>query len=89
VDITARRVEHSYSVRSCLLRLAALAAVLVIGLVSILYLTSDPSPVGHFRTVEGEARYKRSYARAMEALPSPARTIDVKTSYGSVRVYEF
>ena len=70
VDITARRVEHPYSVRSCLPRLAALAAVLVIGLVSILYLTSDPSPVGHFRSVEGEARYKRSYARAMETLPS-------------------
>ena len=89
VDIMARRVEHSCSVRSCLLRLVARAVLLVIGLISVLYLTSDPSPVGHFRSVEGEARYKRSYARAMETLPSPARTIDVKTSYGSVRVYEF
>ena len=70
VDIMARRVEHSYSVRSCLLRLVARAVLLVIGLISVLYLTSDPSPVGHFRSVEGEARYKRSYARAMETLPS-------------------
>ena len=75
--------------RSCLLRLVALAVVLVIGLIGVLYVTSDPSPVGHFRTADGEARYKRSYARATETLPVPTRTMDVRTSYGSVRVYEF
>src|SRR5689334_4406576 len=75
--------------RSCLLRLGALALVLVIGFIGVLYVISDPSPVGHFRTTDGEARYKRSYARAMATLPSPTRTMDVKTSFGSVRVYEF
>jgi pimeloyl-ACP methyl ester carboxylesterase len=66
-----------------------LAVVLVIGLAAVLYFISDPSPVGHFRSVDGEARYKRSYARAMATLPAPVRTLDVTTSYGSVRVYEF
>jgi pimeloyl-ACP methyl ester carboxylesterase len=75
--------------RSCLLRLGALALVLAIGFIGVLYVISDPSPVGHFRTADGEARYKRSYARAMETLPSPTRTMDLKTSFGSVRVYEF
>lgn len=82
-------VGDLHRVRSCLLRLVGLVAVLLIGFVGVLYVTSDPSPVGHFRTVEGEARYKSSYARAMETLPPPTRTVDVKTSYGSVRVYEF
>lgn len=45
--------------------------------------------LGHFRNAAAEQTYKKSYERAMETLPSPRRTLDISTSFGSVRVYEF
>jgi pimeloyl-ACP methyl ester carboxylesterase len=68
-----------------LTRLALLVVVVIVGL----YLYSDRSPVGHFRSVEGERSYKQSYAEAMKLLPAPARTVDVATTFGAVRAYEF
>ena len=64
-----------------------LAALLAIAL--LVHALSDPSPVGHFRSAEGERAYKQSYRAAMTLLPAPSRTLDVVTSYGIVRVYEF
>jgi hypothetical protein len=67
----------------------ASAAVLGLGVVAVAYATYDPSPVGHFRSEEGRREYAASYAVAMERLPEPARTMDLKTGFGTVRVYEF
>jgi pimeloyl-ACP methyl ester carboxylesterase len=47
------------------------------------------APVGHWRSAEAQDRYLAAYARAFTDLPSPAETLDVRTSYGIVRVYRF
>lgn len=49
----------------------------------------NSSQFGHFRSLAGEQAYKSSYGAAMETLPKPTRTLDIKTDYGTVRVYEF
>lgn len=45
--------------------------------------------IGHFRSGSDEHSYKQAYQRAMETLPPPTRTLDIPTSFGTVRVYEF
>lgn len=47
----------------------------------------DRSPVGHWRSPEGEQRYRQAYAEAMRAMPQPARTVDIRTDWGTVRGY--
>lgn len=49
----------------------------------------DLKRIGHFRNNEAEKLYKQAYQTAMETLPQPAQTVDVPTSYGTVRVYKF
>ncbi|MDO3704846.1 alpha/beta hydrolase [Micromonospora sp. C28SCA-DRY-2] len=49
----------------------------------------QPSPVGYFVSTEAQDRFDRAYRRAMADLPTPDRTLDVRTSYGVVRVYHF
>ncbi|MEU6857339.1 alpha/beta hydrolase [Glycomyces sp. NPDC046736] len=49
----------------------------------------DPSPIGYFRSAEAEDRFKAAYDEAMDALPEPDRTLDVRTGYGVVRLYHF
>lgn len=66
-----------------------LGAFLVLGIGALAYLLYDPSPVGHFRTEEGRQAYAAAYAAAMEQLPAPNRSLDVKTDFGTARVYEF
>ncbi len=63
--------------------------VFVLAFVVLKIATNDPSPVGHWRSSEGQQAYEQSYAEAMKLLPSPARTLDISTSYGTVRVYEW
>lgn len=55
----------------------------------LIYVFADPAAVGRFRSPEGERAYRQSYANAMKLLPAPSRTLDVRTGYGTVRVYEF
>lgn len=66
---------------------------LFLGLVAVISLVlwgnRDASPVGHWTSEEGKEVYARSYAAAMEELPTPSVVRDVPTSYGTVRVYEF
>ncbi|HUC89267.1 MAG TPA: alpha/beta hydrolase [Patescibacteria group bacterium] len=52
-------------------------------------MTTKTQTMGHFRSPEGERAYKKSYAAAMKSLPEPTRTLDITTSYGTIRVYEF
>ena len=58
----------------------------IIGLGTYFY---DPSSIGYWRTPKGQSDYMKTYQEAMTLLPSPSRTLDVSTSYGTVRVYEW
>jgi pimeloyl-ACP methyl ester carboxylesterase len=49
----------------------------------------DRSPVGHFRSAAGEQAYLAAYREAMTLLPTPGSTLDLETTFGRVRVYEF
>ncbi len=69
--------------RLALIVVTALAATQVIGMA-----TSKPG-VGHFRTAADADAYKKAYGEALATMPTPTRTIDVTTSFGTVRVYEW
>jgi pimeloyl-ACP methyl ester carboxylesterase len=53
------------------------------------YALRDPSPIGYFTSGEAQDRFLAAYDDAMDDLPAPDRTLDVRTSYGIVRVYHF
>lgn len=84
---------QSHETRSRLkpwLRMGLTSGILLILSVGVLaYLLYDPSLVGHFRTEEGRRVYIASYTAAMAELPVPTRSMDLKTDFGTVRVYEF
>lgn len=67
----------------------ALAVVLVLAGSASVALLRDPSPVGYWRSIEARDGYDRYYAHALGILPNPVRTLDLSTSFGFVRVYEF
>ncbi len=65
-----------------------------LGLVAIIatgvaFVLRDPSPVGYFTSAQAQDRFIAAYQRAMADLPKPDRTIDVRTTYGVVRLYRF
>ena len=60
------------------------AAVGVVGLA-----LRDTSPLGHFTSAAAKDRFVTAYDRAMADLPPPQRSLDVRTSFGVVRVYRF
>lgn len=72
--------------RRPLLRVAAVITVIVVALA---YALRDPSPVGYFTSTEKQDRFLSAYQEAMEDLPQPDRTLDIRTSYGFVRLYHF
>lgn len=53
------------------------------------YVLRDPAPVGHFTSGPAQDRYLATYREAMRDLPTPDRTLDLRTSYGVVRLYHF
>lgn len=53
------------------------------------YFLRSPSPVGHWDSADGEAEFFIAYEQAFESMPEPADTMDVRTSFGIVRVYRF
>ncbi len=52
-------------------------------------MSRDRSQVGHFRSATGEQAYVTAYREAMTLLPTPRSTLDLETTFGRVRVYEF
>jgi pimeloyl-ACP methyl ester carboxylesterase len=65
-----------------------LGIILLTGL--LLYISSyDSITVGHFNSPAGESAYKEAYSKAMDLLPKPTNTYNIKTSVGTVRVYQF
>jgi pimeloyl-ACP methyl ester carboxylesterase len=49
----------------------------------------DTTPVGYFTSAEGRDRFAADYDRAMAEMPAPTATLDVRTTYGIVRLYRF
>lgn len=74
--------------RCCLIGILLPVIVLSIGLI-VRQWTKDPNPIGRFRSAEGEQSYKKAYLEAMKRLPEATQSLDIETSFGTVRVYEF
>ena len=71
-------------------RRTVLALVIVAALAATAAFTlRTPSPVGHWDSAEGLDRYLAAYDEAFAELPPPDATLDVRTEYGTVRVYRF
>ncbi len=49
----------------------------------------DPNPLSHYTSDAGKLEFKRAYDHAMANLPVPQQILDLKTSYGTVRIYYF
>jgi len=60
-------------------------AACVLNTISGLF-SSEPQ-VGHFRSAGEYREYREAYDEAMDELPDPDDTLDVPTSWGTVRVY--
>jgi pimeloyl-ACP methyl ester carboxylesterase len=45
--------------------------------------------VGHFTSAAAHDRFQSAYDTAMRALPQPDRILDLRTTYGTVRLYRF
>jgi pimeloyl-ACP methyl ester carboxylesterase len=72
--------------RTWLIRVAVVLAVLA---AAGAYALRDPAPVGYFTSAAAQDRFVAAYDRAMRDMPVPDRTLDLRTSYGFVRVYHF
>jgi hypothetical protein len=51
--------------------------------------TRDTSPIGHFTSAGAQDRFLAAYDKAMQMLPRPDQTLDLRTQFGVVRVYRF
>ncbi|NLH71187.1 MAG: alpha/beta fold hydrolase [Brooklawnia sp.] len=69
--------------RSAAVVVCALAAAQVVG-----WFTATPK-VGHFRSAADRAAYADAYQRALALMPVPTRTLDLQTTFGSVRAYQW
>lgn len=65
----------------------AVVALAVVGLSTFL-LPSGPQ-VGAFRSAADQQEFASAYESALAALPPPTQTLDVPTTYGTVRVYRW
>lgn len=62
---------------------------LVIAAAGIALLVRTPASIGHWDDAAGRDRFRAAYDTAFAALPTPSRTLDIRTDYGLVRVYRF
>ena len=69
--------------------LSLISGVVIVGLAMLGIAMYDPSPVGYWRTPEGQRTYIKTYDEAMKLLPAPSKTLDISTDFGVVRVYEW
>ncbi|WP_433803124.1 alpha/beta fold hydrolase [Actinomycetospora sp. CA-084318] len=63
--------------------------VAVLALVGVLFLTTGGAPVGHFTSAAGKDRFDAAYRSAMARMPPPDATLDVRTTFGVVRMYRY
>lgn len=66
----------------------ALVAGAVVAAVAVVTLRPS-SPVGYWDSAVGQDRYLTAYATVFVEMPDPTETLDIRTSYGIVRVYRF
>lgn len=52
-------------------------------------LVKEDKTLGHFTSKEGKKHFMKAYNDGMSLLPSPSKTLDIETTYGTVRVYYF
>ena len=65
------------------------AALIVVVLLIAGFAMRTPAPVGHFTSAVAHDRFLAAYRQAMAELQQPDQTLDVRTSYGVVRLYRF
>ncbi|MEC9326164.1 MAG: alpha/beta hydrolase [Actinomycetota bacterium] len=65
------------------------AALSVIGAFGAGWVLAPRAAVGHFHSAEAMDRYFAAYDRAMAQMPNPQQVLDIRTSFGVVRVYRF
>lgn len=75
--------------RSRLRGVLRVVAALVAAAILVWLILRDTSPVGHFDSAADKDRYLDAYHEAMREMPEPERVLDVRTSYGIVRVYRY
>jgi pimeloyl-ACP methyl ester carboxylesterase len=72
------------------LRIVGRTVVVLLAALGLLWLVLPSSPgVGRFDSTQDRAAYVEAYNAAMATVPSPNRTLDVPTSYGTARAYEW
>ncbi|MFC8045434.1 alpha/beta fold hydrolase [Nocardia sp. NPDC057353] len=70
-------------------RVRAIAVVTAVAAAAVALLVRTPAPIGHWDDAAGHDRFRAAYDTAFAALPTPARTLDIRTDHGVVRVYRF
>lgn len=73
-----RRLRRTITVVVCLLAGAQVVS----------WFTASPQ-VGHFRSAAAKQQYEDAYSAALALMPPPTRTLDLTTSFGIVRAYEW
>lgn len=73
-----RRLRRCVTVAVC-----ALAVAQVVGWFAV------TPRVGHFRGAAERGAYLEAYTEALTRMPTPTRTLDLRTSFGTVRAYEW
>lgn len=72
------------------LRVVGRTIVGILAALGLLWLLLPSSPrVGRFGSTQDRAAYLEAYHAAMATLPPPTRTLDLPTSYGTARAYEW
>lgn len=78
----AKRPRH-WPRRLAIIVVSTLAATQIIG-----WATADPQ-IGQFRSAADQDAYVDAYHRALSEMPPPTRTLNLETSFGMVRAYEW
>ena len=63
--------------------------VVFAGFVTAVIISSDKSPIGHWKNPEAEHEYKAAYEAAMKKMPTPTNSYDITIEFGVVRVYKW
>ena len=85
----ARRLPDSAARRRRRHRGWLTAVLSVIGAFGAGWVLAPNAAVGRFRSAEAMDRYFAAYDRAMAQMPTPQQVLDIRTSFGVVRVYRF
>lgn len=71
------------------LRRTAIAAVVLLVADKLFGLATNPPRIGQWRSEAGRNAFVDAYQRTWARLPAPTRTLDIPTTFGTVRAYEW